>query len=202
MKKTKILNATLLFVAFGLLIFSQQACIKEYSDFDKLSKTVDYSPTIAGAIAHSKLTIRDIIRDYDHDELFEEGADGFLVLMYDKRVFTENAENLIHLPNQSFPTMDQYNKTTYDLITPSGGYRQFPKTDELYDFIVDNQEQLDSVQYDAMDINIVVNSSFNLSGVLTITFPPLVNTLSDRSLLTSASVVFVIEIVPSNIPFL
>lgn len=175
MKKTKILNVMLLFAAFGFLILSQQACVKEYADFDKLSKTVDYSPTIAGAIAHTKLTVRDIIRDYDNDELFEEGADGFLFLMYDKRVFTENAENLISLPNQSFPTMDQYSGTIYNVIPPSAdNYRHFNDTNILYDFIVDNQEQLDSIQYDQMDIRIQVNSTFQHSGILIITFPALV----------------------------
>jgi len=173
MKKHIIGNRLLLLSAIAVLLFIQQSCIKEYLDFDKISKTVDYSPSIAGAVAHSKLTVRDIIRDYDDDELFAEDETGFLYLMYDKRVFTQSAEEVISLPDQAFPTMDQYNKTSYDAITPSGGYRHFPLVPIHYDFLLNNQEQLDSVKFDGIDININVNSSFHLSGVLNLTFPAL-----------------------------
>ena len=169
-KKVISLSALLLF-----LIVSQQSCIKDYNDPDKYSKTADYSPSIAGAIAHSKLTVRDIIRDYDDDELFEVSEDGFLYLMYQKRVFTESAGNLIHLGNQEFAIEDPtpYTKDAYDNITASGGYRTFPQLDSLYDFIVTNQENLDSIVFDALDLKIEVNSSFHLEGVLDISFPAL-----------------------------
>ncbi len=175
MKQLKLKNITLLSSVFILLIFVQQSCIKEYDNFDKMSKTVDYSPTIAGAIAHSKLTVRDIIKDYDNNELFEITENGFLFLMYQKRVFTESAGNLIQLDNQEFSIINPtpYTKDIYDNITESGGYRTFPQLDSLYDFVVSNQESLDSVVFDALDLSIDVNSSFHLEGILEITFPAL-----------------------------
>ena len=174
MKKTKYLNAILLFGVFGFLIFSQNSCVKDYTDFDKISQTVDYTPSVAGAVAHTKLTIRDIIRDYDEDELFTEDQTGFLYLMYDKRIFTETAEEVISIPNQIFPTMDRFDDLVYNAI-PDGtdGYRHFPTDTIHHHFIVNNQEQLDSVKFDAMDIHIDVNSSFHVEGILVITFPTL-----------------------------
>ena len=175
MKQSNFKKIILFSSIFIFLIIFQQSCIKEYDNFDKLSQTVDYSPTLAGAIAHSKLTVRDIIRDYDDNELFEIAENGFLYLMYQKRVFTETAGNLIHLDNQEFlldnPT--PYTKDAYDNITASGGYRTFPQLDTLYDFMVSHQENLDSIVFDALDLKIEVNSSFHLDGVLDITFPAL-----------------------------
>ncbi len=173
MKKFK-LKAILFIGALASMVVSQQSCVKDYTDFDKVSKTVDYSPSVAGAVAHTKLTVRDIIRDYDENELFEEGSDGFLYLMYDKRIYTKAADELISLPDQSFPTMDQYNKTTYDAAPLENGYKQFPEIPLYYDFLVSNQEQLDSVHYDAIDINVKVNSTFTEGGILNLTFPALV----------------------------
>lgn len=166
---------SILFVgALASMVVSQQSCVKDYTDFDKVSKTVDYSPSVAGAVAHTKLTVRDIIRDYDDDELFEEGSNGFLYLMYDKRIYTKAADELISLSDQAFPTMDQYNKTTYDAAPLENGYKHFPEIPLYYDFLVSNQEQLDSVHYDAIDINVKVNSTFTEGGILNLTFPALV----------------------------
>jgi len=148
--------------------------VKEYTDFDKISKTVDYSPSVAGAVAHTKLTVRDLIRDYDEDELFEEGTEGFLYLMYDKRIFTETAEDVINLSDQVFPTFDRFNAGKYNnLSDQTDGYRHFDPDTIHHHFIVNNQEQLDSIKFDAMDIHIEVNSSFHLDGILVITFPTL-----------------------------
>lgn len=173
MMKQQLFGKTILVAVLFFIVITQQSCVDEYSDFDKLKTEVDYSPAIAGAVAHTKLTVKDIIRDYDDDELFTEDETGFLYLMYNKKVFTKNVESLIQFPDQDFPTADYFNKTAYDAITPSGGYRQFPILDSLYHFSLDNNEQLDSIQYDAIDIQIEVNSSFHLNGNLKITFPAL-----------------------------
>ena len=174
MNKNTIGNRLLILSALILTMFIQNSCIKEYSNFDKMAKNVDYTPSVAGAIAHTKLTVRDIIRDYDDNELFSEDETGFLYLMYHKKVFTKSADQVISLADQAFPTMDQYNKTTYDNAPVVGGYHVFPTVPIHYDFLLNNQEQLDSVRFDAMDINVKVNSSFHLSGMLTLTFPALV----------------------------
>ncbi|MBN2667589.1 MAG: hypothetical protein JXR60_00040 [Bacteroidales bacterium] len=170
-----LIRKNLRFTLKAIAIFSllmQTACVKDHFDFDKVSKTVDYSPQVAAALAHTKLTARDIIRDYDDDELFEETADGFLYLMYDERVYSVRADQFISLPDQNnFPTMNQYNKTTYDVAPVVSGYHEFPEVPVLYDFIVDNNEQLDSVVFDALDIEITVNSSFHVEGILNLTFP-------------------------------
>lgn len=174
MKKFNISNLMLLSGALMLLLVSQQSCVKDHFNFDKLEKTADYSPAVAGAIAHTKLTLRDIIRDYDKNELFEEDADGFLYLMYNKTVYSVQADEFISLPNQTFNlSPSPYTQTVYNSIAPVSGYRTFPQADEYYNFIVSNQEQLDSIAYDALQIKISVNSSFHLNGILEITFPTL-----------------------------
>lgn len=172
MKKQWIVKLCLIAV-LAFISFSHQSCLKEYSDLDKVSQNLDLNPSAAIAVANTKLTLRDLIRDYDNDELFEEGDNGLLYLMYNKEILTKTADELISLPNQTFPILDQFNQAAYDAITPVSGFRQFPIIPIHYNFLVSNQEQIDSVLFDAMDINIKVNSSFTVPGVLKMTFPSL-----------------------------
>ena len=161
----------------AILIFSQQSCVKEYTDFDKVSKTVDYSPAIAGAVAHTKLTVRDIIRDYDEDELFTEDQTGLLFLMYDKEVFTEKADEFIFMPDVLYGPMDGYNDAVYNSGLPiESGYKRFPEVPAYYSFLVENSntsEKLDSITFDILDLEIDVTSGFHGDGVLDIEFPML-----------------------------
>lgn len=177
MTKTSLLYLVIFISALTILLFTQQSCIKEYADMDKISKTVDYSPSVAAAIAETKLTLQDIIKDYDEDELFTEDGSGFLYLMYDKEVFTERADEFIFMPDMNFGPMDQYNDLVYNtLATTEGSYKRFPQVEIPYSFLIDNNnssEKLDSIVFDILDLDIDVSSSFHGDGVLDIEFPML-----------------------------
>ena len=155
-----------------LLSITQYSCVKDM-DITKLTKTPYYSPTIAAPIAHSKLTLRDIIRDYDKDQLFEENAEGFLFLMYQRQVYSEKAESYISLKDQSFSFNSLYTGDIYNDITPVDGYRIFNCAEIYNDYLVNNEQQLNKIVYDTLDLKIDVSSTYQLDGILVITFPEL-----------------------------
>ena len=173
--KNRNLKPLVILVSIFLLSIMQYSCVKEAMNMDKLTKTPYYSPTIAAPIAHSKLTLRDIIRDYDKDQLFEEDAQGFLYLMYQKQVYSKKAENYIVLKDQSFLFDALYTGDIYNSITPVGGYRTFDKAEIYNDYLVNNEQQLDKIIYDTLDLKIDVSSTYQLDGVLIISFPELKN---------------------------
>jgi len=161
-------------VVLASTIWMSQSCIKDNFEFDKLSKTMDADISVAGAIGQSRLTVEDFVRDYDDDELFEVEADGSLFLMYYKKVYSSRGDQFVSFADQTFPSMTQYDKAAYDASPISGGYRHFPQANIYYNFLLSHQEQLDSVLFDALDIQIQVSSSFEKDGPLTLTFPALV----------------------------
>ena len=171
MKNRKIKFLSILTSIF-LLSITQYSCVKDM-DITKLTKTPYYSPTIAAPIAHSKLTLRDIIRDYDKDQLFEENAEGFLFLMYQRQVYSEKAESYISLKDQSFSFNSLYTGDIYNDITPVDGYRIFNCAEKNNDYLVNNKQQLNKIVYDTLDLKIDVSSTYQLDGILVITFPEL-----------------------------
>ena len=173
--KNRNLKSLVILVSIFLLSIMQYSCVDDIMNADKITKTSEYSPTIAAPIAHSKLTLRDIIRDYDKNELFEEDEKGFLYLMYQKQVYSEKAENYVILKDQSFPFDVLYTGNIYDDITPADGYRTFDKAEIYNDYLVNNEQQLTKIVYDTLDLKIDVSSTYQLDGVLIISFPELKN---------------------------
>ena len=162
-----------------LLIISQQSCIKDYSDMDKLEKDLDYSASFAGAIASSKLSIRDLIRDYDKDELFSEDETGLLFLYYNKEVFSKSASEFIKIPNKKFgPMQNFYTDNVYNAITEidTENYKIFPTALVPHTFLIANSndgEDIDSISLKELDLIINVSSDFPREGTLVATFPML-----------------------------
>ncbi len=161
------------FLGLLALAFVMQSCLKEYKNTDKISKTTDYNPSVAIALAKGRLTVRDIIRDYDMDELFQEGSDGSLFLNYNKKVFSQTAEEVVKFNDQHFPKVDLIDKTIYDLIPAQNGYKTFPTIPLPNPFGVNNDEKLEKIIFDTLDLVITINSSFNMGGNLKIEFPSL-----------------------------
>ena len=152
---------------FILLIVVTMGCVKDYFDTDKISTTMQWEPNVAAPLAKANLKIRDILQDYDNNELFEEDGTGFLYLVYRKKVYSAKARDIIHLPNQAFPM--SYTKADVD----AGGFNpnHLIKTDISYPFSVANAQLLDSIIIKYLDMTVNVQSSFHHTGTLIITFP-------------------------------
>lgn len=91
-----------LFLCLGVFIIFQ-SCVKKNFDFDRISEDYEWDPAIAVPVAKASLSIRDIVQDYDNQELFIADESGFLYLMYHKHIFSAVASQLIYVPNQVFP---------------------------------------------------------------------------------------------------
>lgn len=157
-----------LFVAVLWSFFT--SCTKDYFDFDKLSNHVDWNPNIAVPAVHSKLTIRDIIQDYDFQHLFVEDSTQFLYLIYNKKVFTLPAAQYVQLPNQSL----SQNFSSIDFISQG-----FPTTSPVvvtktiqYTFQTQmSGDVFDSITFKSGNFQLDFNSTFKHTGLLTVTFP-------------------------------
>ncbi len=160
-------------LGFIMLAFLMQSCLKEYKNTDKISTEIDHTPSLALSVAKSRLTVRDIIRDYDMDELFQESSSGILFLNYHKKVSSPTADKVIKFPNQNFPKTTLIDHTMYEQLPVIDDYRHLPTISVPNLFKVANREVLHNVVFDSLELVINVSSSFTVGGHLEITFPTL-----------------------------
>jgi len=155
---------------FLLLLIFTTGCVKDYFDTDKISTTMQWEPNVAAPLAKANLKIRDILQDYDNNQLFAEDGTGFLYLVYRKKVYSARTEDIIHLPNQTYPM--SYTKADVD----AGGFypNHLIKNNISYPFSVANAQLLDSIIIKYLDMTVSVQSSFHHTGTLVITLPGLV----------------------------
>jgi len=109
----KIILVFVLFTGF-------QSCLKDKFNFDRMAQ-VEWEPTLAAPLLHTKLTLWDALNDWDSSHLFMQDQTHFLTLMYRGTVFSQTANQLITIPDQSFPAYDTtFNKpantTTMEFI--------------------------------------------------------------------------------------
>ena len=78
-------------LVLSVLLFSiaivYQSCVRDNMNLDKVATEFQWNPNYVAPIAKGSLGIRDILQDYDTEELFEQDATGFLYMRYDKRVY-------------------------------------------------------------------------------------------------------------------
>lgn len=95
--KKKILIFGITLTLFSFLFCS---CVKEEFNMDNVTST-DWNPNFAGHLINSHLTMWDIMNDFDSTNLLVIDSTHFIYLVYEDTVFSEKAENLISINNQS-----------------------------------------------------------------------------------------------------
>lgn len=159
----KIILIIVLFTGF-------QSCIKDKFDFDRLAQ-VEYEPTIAGPVLHTKLTLWDVLNDWDSSHLFVQDETHFLTLIYRGTVFSQTAENLIRIPNQTFPQ--------YDTIFNNPGVQTIELVFPMY-FGSQNGEILDEIYIKQGTWNFNFATNLIAGAQITTTFPTITR-ISDGS---------------------
>lgn len=156
-------------VALMLLIvagISLQSCIKkEDFDFDKLAG-FEYSPNGAAPLIHSKLTLRDILNDYDTNHLFVEDATHFLYLIYNSTVFSQRADEIISIDNQSVNTA--YNFSTGSIATGDSSIYNYTSA---YSFTSSYNERFDSITLKSGYLAYGIFADINHNGRIYVTIP-------------------------------
>ncbi len=156
-----------LFLLIVIVAFLFSGCVKNYFDFDNMNTNVNWNPNVAAPVAKAHLRIRDILQDYDYNELFEEDSTHFLYLVYRKRVVSTPASDIITLPVQTIG--ESFTKTDVD----NGGFspNHIIKSWVSYPFNNSGTQLLDSIYLKNLDMTIHVKSTFQHTGVLVVTFP-------------------------------
>ncbi len=164
MKKHKIL-IIIIFCIIGLLY----SCIKDKFDFDKFAGG-QYEPDVAAPLIHTRLALCDLLGEYDSSNVITEDSNSFLTLIYCNTVYSKEADEFVDIPNQPINTNIIL---PAPLILAPGDSAVIPYSED-YQFIVNNNEILDSIFVKAGDISSMdfnLNSDINHYAKIEITIP-------------------------------
>jgi hypothetical protein len=155
----------LLIIAVSLIML--QSCYKERMGWENIHG--EYQPDVAAPLVHSNLTMRDILNDYDHNDLFVEDGSHFLYLIYNNRVFSQRAEDFIYIPNQYLNTNYSFSVTG---SLPYGTDAVAPPYSFNTSFTTPNGERLDELFVKSGLMRFVISSSdMNQNATIRISIP-------------------------------
>lgn len=159
----KIFRFSLLFL---FALFMLQSCIKkEEFDFDRIA-AFDYDPNIAVPLIHSELTLRDIINDYDTNNLFVEDGTNFLYLIYNSTIFSQRADELITVSDQNVNSGFNFSPGAI----PVGDSASYTYSTN-YTFTNSYSERYDSIRVKSGIYNFNLSANINHNSRFYITLP-------------------------------
>lgn len=124
------------------LLFTTSGCWKDRFDMDNISTPDTWNPDVCAPLVHSKLTMKDILNDWDHNNLFQEDETGFLYLVYWNKVYSRSAAEMLAIPDQTVHTSFPFSVTG---TLASGTDASAPPYTRTYSFSMPNNEILDRV---------------------------------------------------------
>jgi hypothetical protein len=165
--KKLFLHKSLPLLAFVLSLVIFQSCYKERMGWENIKGT--YNPDVAVPLVHSNLTMRDVLNDYDHNDLFVEDGSHFLYLIYNNRVFSQNAEDFIYVPDQSLSTNFSFSVTGG---LPYGTDAVAPPFTFAHSFTTPNGERLDELYVKEGTISYYISSAdMNQNATIQVSIP-------------------------------
>lgn len=145
---------------------SLQSCIKK-EDFNfNMLAGFEYSPNGAAPLIHSKLTLRDILSDYDTNHLFVEDVTHFLYLIYNSTVFSQQADQIINISDQTVNSAYSFTPG----VIPIGNTYTFNYTSN-YNFTSGFNERFDSIVMKSGYINYVISADIDHDAQIFVTIP-------------------------------
>ena len=149
--------------ALALATFFMASCVKEEFDMDTVTAT-NWDPNVAAPLINSSLTMWDIMNDYDSTDLLVIDSNQFVYLVYEDTVYSESAESLIPVANQTM----NYNDNLV-LGTVSGD--QIFNYDYNFDFALGGGIELDSMILKAGTLSMAMNSDLSYPATIEMTIP-------------------------------
>ncbi len=134
-----------------LCLILLSACWKNRFDFENISVPDEWNPDVCAPLVHSKMTMKDILNDWDHNNLFVEDNTHFLYLVYWNQVFSRTAGEMLAIPDQNVNTSFNFSVGGGTL---SGDVTAPPYT-RTYSFTMPNGEQIDRAILNPMEAGIV-----------------------------------------------
>lgn len=169
MKKRPALFLQILWLS-GFLAIIFNSCIKDEFELNKFSGDVNWDPNFAVPLAKGSLTVRDLVMDYDNEELIEEDETGFLYLVYNRQVLSFRADSLIKVPNQIFSDVFTASGDINPSLVPVGSSVTESHND-VVDIVLNSDEAIDSIQIKSADFSVEIVSDFQHPGTIIIEFP-------------------------------
>jgi len=151
-----------------LLALVFQSCVKDEYELDKMTEP-SWNPNAAAPLVHSRLTLYNVLEDYDTSNLFVENSNHFLYLVYFDTVYSKTAEELIPIPNQNIATTNSFNIAT---TIPVGDSAVINFT-VYQDVSMPNAERIDSMLLKAGVFGVNIHSDLNYDAKIYIEMPDL-----------------------------
>lgn len=156
-------------ITLSLIIF--QACVKEKIDITKTGNN-SISPQYAGALVHSNLTMKDILRKTNQNGQLVDSS-GFLILVYKGNLFSLPASQLVNIPTQS-PVSGSYSLSNADAaaINALPANSTFTvKDSSLVNFTAGGGTQINTLNCNTASLAISLSYGITHTSTITITIP-------------------------------
>ncbi|HRS53340.1 MAG TPA: hypothetical protein P5250_01365 [Bacteroidales bacterium] len=163
------ITSNIIFSLFILIIITT-SCKKDEYNLNKLSTSGEWSPDVALPLVYASLSLEDVLADYEHTNYITDSS-NLCYLVYQNKVFSNNAENIIHIPNQFVNTTATININGNSLPI---GNDETTNINKLYTFNFANGEIIDSIYIKSGLLTFNVNSNLNYDATIIVTFPSLI----------------------------
>ena len=153
-------------IAGGIILTT---CNKEYFEFDRLSDEIELQPDLVAPLIHGSMSVQDLVEMFDSSGYVHEFDDGLIYLAYSDTLIEIMADTVVEVPDHL--VTEAY--IDLDIDTPAwigsavGDTIPFYKS-ELFSFTLEGNDRIDSVLVKGGEIILDVVSSFEHTGLLTI----------------------------------
>lgn len=154
-----------LLIAFAILF---HGCVKDDLAFDKLEDS-HWSPDIAVPLAHSSLSIADLMKNESDSGNLVIGTDNFCTLVYSSRALEMKAKDMFDVPNQDFIQVIQINDTIANYVN-SNVTVSFNYFEDI-DFSMPQGILLDSILFKTGMLDLNINSRIPANTDVTLSIP-------------------------------
>ncbi len=145
------------------------SCYKDKFNLNKLEKNGDWSPDVAVPLIYSNMTMKDLLNDYNHDNLYVNDTNNLLYLVYWNKIYSRTAEELLGIPNQSLNTNFQFSVTG---SLPWGTDITAPLYTAYYSFNTHNNIIIDNVTLNSGTFDFIISiPGFTHNATINISIP-------------------------------
>jgi len=149
--------------------FILTTCNKEYFELDRLSDEIEIQPELVAPLIYGSMSIQDLVEMFDSSGYIHTFEDGLIYLVYSDTLVEIMADTVVEVPDQLVTEAYIDLDITGPLWTGSGIGDTIPfYKSELFSFTLEGNDRLDSVMVKGGEIILDVLSSFEHTGLLTI----------------------------------
>ncbi|MEZ5069413.1 MAG: hypothetical protein R2751_00215 [Bacteroidales bacterium] len=152
-----------------LIPFLLSSCQKEQFQLWKLSGEMEVEPQLATPLVYGSMSMKDLVSLFDSTGYVDSDEEGLIYLSYRDSLLSARADTLVDIPDKTVEEV----YTDSDINNPAwmasvvGETVSFFKYED-FAFSLDGNDRVDSIQIKGGEIQIDMTSSFEHSGVLTI----------------------------------